>query len=398
MTVTRDSLTFVCLLGLAAAGCDTLKCGPGTHRSGDECQPNVQVACGAGTVFADGRCVPVATPDAAPAADAGDGLTCGAGTHREGDECRPDRVLADVGPAPDGGALDARVAADAGPDGASADAAVADATPPDAAPPPRCPGDLEPAANPPADCGALAPGDYCVTGVAYDFTTNCALPADAHLVALLVDPIAAAAGQTIQQYSRGVTAIEPHGVFRVIGHGDSQALAVVVDEDARQMGIPDLWTRSVSGISAEASVPGQTYHVPIFASPKTAEARWSQALGHEAGFLETNGFMIGRVLEATPQGLAPRAGAEVTGTRNGNLAACTAGDSCLRFFDDDPRLVSFQPVGSRRTGASGAFLLIRGGAGAVQDRFFVADPQGYDAINAGANPGSAFHLIFAPHP
>jgi hypothetical protein len=384
---------WIVLAGLAGAGCDTLECGPGTHRSGDECVPNVQVACGEGTVFADGRCMAPLVPDGG-LAPADGGLTCGPGTVRRGDQCVPSG-----GPRPDAGSgEDADVDRDAGPDtdavaaDAGADGAIADALAPDMAPPPpTCPAGRV-AGQPPANCGALPPGGYCVVGVARELVNNCALPTDAHLAILLIDPIAAAAGQPFPAYVRGQGAVGEGGAFAIVGQGDASALALIVDEAME----PDVWARSVSGVTAEGALPGEVYRATAFATTLETEGRWAQALDMEPGALQQTGFLVGRVLSPA---LAPVAGATVGARRVGDLAECAAGQSCLRFFDDDPRLTGFRPAGTTTTGQSGAFLVIRDGAGAYQDRFFVSGTEAtYGEITAGANPGSGFHIAFVPQP
>ena len=51
-------------------------------------------------------------------------------------------------------------------------------------------------------------------------------------------------------------------------------------------------------------------------------------------------------------------------------------------------------------GASGAFIVIRGGAGAFRDQVKVVQPDGYSdrATSCGAAPGSGFHLPLLPIP
>jgi hypothetical protein len=380
---------WIVLAGLAGAGCDTLECGPGTHRSGDECVPNVQVACGEGTVFADGRCVAPPLPDGG--LDPGDaGLTCGPGTVRRGNECVPSG-----GPRRDAGGEDADAGAGTDAGDAATDAAAGDALAPDMdVPPPVCEG-REPG-QPPASCGALPPGGYCVVGVAREFVNNCALPTDANLAILLIDPIAAAAGQPFPAYVRGQGVVGDGGAFAIVGQGEASALALIVDENDPQMMGPNVWARSVSGVTAEGALPNEVYRATAFATTLETEERWADALGLAPGALQQTGFLVGRVLGAD---FAPVAGATVGARRVGDLAACVDGQSCLRFFDDDPRLTGLRPAGTTTTGASGAFLVVRGGDGAYQDRFFATDTRAsYGEITAGANPGSGFHIAFVPQP
>lgn len=378
------------LLLAAAVGCDTLECGDGTHRAGDLCVTNVRVQCGEGTRFEDGRCVSEAA-DAGPGADLGTGLICGAGTHVETGECVPDRT-ADAGPTPDALPADAAIDLDDGvfPD-VGPDAGVPDANPdPDAAPPPRCPPGLELPGPPPA-CEAV-PGTYCVHGVALDFVSGCALPDDAGLVVLLIDPAAAAGGAPIEEYTRGVGVIDANGGFSIQGAGPSTQLALVIDEGPDADG--DVYTRSLSGVTAAQPSVGQTFTVTAFASTQDQQQVWNDALGLPARGLEQTGFLLGRVFEIGAEGLSPLASAQVRGRLNGDLPACV--QSCLRFFDDDPGLTGFQPAGAQRTGASGGFLIIRGGPNILQDQFFVDGNPEYADIPAGASPGSGFHTAFVP--
>ncbi len=398
MTATEKTLAAAAALVAALlTGCDTLECGPGTHREGDTCAPNVQVVCGDDTVFSDGRCV--LDPDRAPpdlgapgpAADAGPMLACGPGTKREGDLCVPDGVtpVADAGP----GDLDAGPASDAdvGPmSDAEAEADMAAVEPDAAVEPVGCPEGRQVAA-PPANCGAAVPGAYCVVGVATDFLTGCALPTDANLIIALIDPIAAAGGAG----PLGVVPVGPGGTFALQSPTDAAQLAIVIDE--APMAPDDVWTRSVSGVLAGAPTPNETYVAHAFASDQATQARWNAALQLDDGALEAGGFLIGRVLTLGLNGLVPIGGARVR-ARNRNLLTCEAGRPCLRFFDDDPRLTGFQAVGAPATGASGGFLLIHdGGPAPLQDLFFVEGQEdAYDDLPAGANRGSGFHTALVP--
>ncbi len=377
--------------------CDTLECGDGTHREGDTCVPNVQVACGDDTVFEDGKCVldpDLVLPEAGVAPDAGDPLMCGPGTKREGDQCVPD------GPAPrlDMGApgMDMGAGADMG--GGTDDAGPeTDGEPPvedmgvepDAAPPMRCAATGLPG-QPPANCGNV-PGTYCVVGTATDFLTGCALPADANLIIALIDPIAAAGGAP----PLAVAPVGEGGTFALQASADAAQLAIVIDE--APMAPEDNWTRSVSGVLAAAPALNEVYRASAFASDQATQGRWNTALGLGEGGLEARGFLVGRVLQIGGEGLIPLAGAAVR-ARNRDLLACEEGDPCLRFFGDDPRLIDFQDVGAGTTGASGGFLLIHdGGPAPLQDIFYVQGREGtYDDLPAGANRGSGFHTALVP--
>ena len=401
-TLIQGSAALLAALALTAA-CDTLDCGAGTHRDGDECKPDIKVVCGDGTEFRFGRCMAL-EPDAAVAPESDAGLTCGPGTRQEGNECVSeggnDR---DAALTPDARADAAAPPPDADPNAPDADPNAPDAMPdpdatpaPDAAPPPGCPEGREPGARPDG-CVDAPPGTYCITALAIDFVTNCALPSDENLIAVLIDPIAIATGSTTEEATRGFAAIGPGGAVAIIGQAPAQQLAVVIDENPMAGG-PDRWLRSVSGVSAEASIPNFTYEgVTLFASGQDAQARWNAALGEDDGFLEGNGFLIGRVLTIGEAGVAPLAGAEVVAA-SGDLTVCGDGETCMRFFDDDPRLVGFQAVGATRTGASGVFMLIRGGnVRLIQDLISVADPAGvYGPIPVGASAGSGFHTAFVP--
>jgi hypothetical protein len=109
-----------------------------------------------------------------------------------------------------------------------------------------------------------------------------------------------------------------------------------------------------------------------------------------ANFLETNGFMIGRVFSYGPEGaLLPVDAARPVFTINSTMASCAENGHCLRFLGDSLALDDFQPVGATTTGASGAFLVIRGGNEAFRDQVRVAVPEGYPArgTTCGAAPG-----------
>ncbi len=378
------------LLPLALVwSCDTLECGPGTHRDGDLCVNNVQVSCGEGTVFRDGRCepIPVDLPDFGVQADANT-LGCGEGTHREGDECVPDEVIPERDmrlPDPDDG-----VPRDAEPDAGEVDAEV------DAGPPPNpCEG-ME--VGQPEAC-PNTPGRYCVTGVARNFVTNCALPDDQNLAAILVDPIVVAGGGDLADAIRGAGLIGPGGTFTIEGQGDAAQLVLTIDEapEALMAGAPDLWTRSVTGITPEMPAAGQVFQATAFATTIEHQNIWNAALGFDEQGLETGGFMVGRVLEITEQGLAPKAGAQVRARNNPNLTTCDDDNApCLRFFSDDPRLIGFQDAGAGATGASGGFLMILAGMPVYQDVFFVQGDDSYGNLPGGASQGSGVHTAFVP--
>lgn len=377
------------LLATLAGGCDSLDCGPGTYRDGDRCTPAVQVDCGEGTTFQDGECVAMAAPqpDAEPETDP---VTCGPGTVLEGSTCVPDGVIVvpdmgmamDMGPDTDMDPTDMGLAMDTGPDMA-----------PDMMPIPRCPPGLEPGA-PPADCGRLPPGAFCVTGVATEFINGCALPSNAGLIALVIDPVAAATGAPVEEYTRGFGAIGPSGTFAITAAGESTQLALVIDESPD---VPnDVWTRSVSGISAAQPTPGQVFNISAFASTRATQNVWNAALGLGEFGLENAGFLIGRVLTIGESGLSPVADARVRASSI-DAIACAEDTPCLRFFDDDLGLTGFQPVGAGATGTSGGFLMILRGAPVFQDQF-VVDRQDdvYAPIPGGASQGSGFHTAFVP--
>lgn len=380
---------FLMLAALALNGCDSLDCGPGTHRVQDRCVPNVQVDCGDGTVFQDGACVPVADVEM-PETDAP--VTCGPGTRLEGTTCVPDGVVQpmDRGVDPDMGDPDDMGVGDDM--GAGDDMDVVDMMP-DMAPPPRCAPELEPG-QPPADCGRLPPGAYCVTGVATEFVTGCAIPADAGLVALVIDPVAAATGAPLEEYTRGFGQIGPGGTFAITAVGESTQLALVIDE-APEVPV-DTWTRSISGISAAQPTPGQVFNIRAFGSTRETQNRWNDALGLGEFGLENTGFLIGRVFTIGETGLVPAADARVR-ARSVDMIACNDDAPCIRFFDDDPALTGFQPVGAGATGASGGFLMILRGAQVFQDQFFIDRQEDvYAPIPGGASRGSGFHTAFVP--
>ena len=380
-------LTAIGILATLGGACDSLDCGPGTYRDGDRCVPAVQVDCGEGTTFQDGECVAMLPPE--PEAEP-DPVTCGPGTRLEGNTCVPDGVIV----------TDLGVAMDMGPDTDMAltdmtlsDMDVADMAPDMMPPPPRCPPGREPGVRP-ADCGRLPPGAYCVTGVATEFINGCALPSDGGLVALVIDPVAAATGAPVEEYTRGFGAIGPGGTFAITAAGESTQLALVIDEAPE---VPnDVWTRSISGISAAQPTPGQIFPISAFASTRATQNVWNTALGLGEFGLENSGFLIGRVLTFGESGLIPVADARVRGS-SVDMIACAEDTPCMRFFNDDPGLTGFQPVGSGATGASGAFLMILRGAPVFQDQFIVDRQQDvYAPIPGGASQGSGFHTAFVP--
>lgn len=367
------------LLAVTLWSCDTLECGPGTHRERDLCVANARVVCAEGTALEDGRCVATGTPaaDAAPAEM----------------DVSPSDVLSSPADTGRDAALDAALDATPPP----SDALAVDATlPPTLCPPERTPGTA------PADCGALPPGEaYCVLGLALDLTTGCALPEGLPL--LLIDPALAAAGQPIEAYTRGEAVVGPGGAFAVVGTGAAQQLALVFD-DAEQLRAPapgrGEWVRSVAGVSALAAEAGRTYATLAFATSQAQQAVWNALLGRASGFLEANGFLVGRVFARDDGGrLRPRADAAVSTVGAPAAAQCTPDAQCLRFFDATPGLDALLPVGTQRTSLSGAFLFIRGGDSAYRSVFTVTDPAGvYPTLPGGANIGSGFHLPFVPTP
>ncbi len=393
-----DRAAAVALLGLTAAvgllGCDTLECGAGTHREGDLCTPNVLVGCGPGTTLRDGTCQADGAGGEGGAGGAGGGaLSCGPGTTEVNGVCRPSpdggaggaggAVVdqggmggmggADLGPVADGGPMDA--GPDDGPDAE-----------PDMAPPEACPPELVPG-MPPAACADPIPGGYCVTGVAIDFTTGCALPADAGLVVAVIDPVAVINGM---DPTRGVGQVGPNGTFAVPALGASGQLAIIIDE--APMVPVNGWVRSVSGVLNGAPVPNTTYRATAFSTPQATARTWTTLLDLPDGALEQRGFLVGRVLG--PEG--PVSGAQVRGRQLANLLGCDDGGACLRFFGDD--LNRLRPPGAGETAGSGAFLVIGNGMEVLQDAFYVDNLPGYSDIPAGMSPGSGFHTAFVPSP
>lgn len=375
-----------------AAGCDTLECGEGTHRDGDRCVTNDPITCGEGTEFRDGHCVAVGggETDAGPERDAGDPLTCGPGTHREGNQCVPDD-----GPGP---RRDAGPDRDLGPD-TDADVGPETDAEPDMGPPmPQgCPADRLPAPIP-QGCPAM-PGTYCVVGQAVEFLTGCKLPADEGLFVAVIDPAAAAGGAPFEEYVRGTGAISADGTFAINARGDSLQLAIVIDENPAA-GVPDRWTRSVSGVLPTPPTAGRTYPVRAFATTLETQAVWNDALGLGERALEQGGFLVGRVFRPgdSPSGLAPAAGARVRARNDADLLDCATAPFCLRFFDDDPRLTGFMPEGHGATEDSGAYLIrLVGGVPVRQDVFFIEGQAGtYADVPGGASAGSGFHTGFVP--
>lgn len=326
---------------VALWGCDPLDCGPGTHRDGAECVANAPVACGAGTVLRDGRCEldPSSLPDGGPT------LECDPGTSAENGRCVPDPVFF--------------------------------AACPDGAVPTPGPG-----------CEAMEPGEFCVTGTALDVVSGCPPAEDAGLVAILIDPFAALGGAP----PLGVVPLGDGGSFAIASDGSASRLVVVIDEmDAEA---EDVWTRSLTGVINAAPVSGETYRLAAPATTVDDRAAWAAALGLEGDLLE-DGYLVGRVMATGDDGAAvPAAGATVATSREG-LTDCERGP-CLRYFDDDPALSGFLPVGTTATAESGAFLLINDGSLLQLDFDVEGGDETYPTVSAGANPGSAFHMVLAP--
>ena len=370
----------VTLVAVFASGCDTLECGPGTHRESDGCVPNVLVACAEGTEFVNGSCVSIQRPDQGVPPDRGPTLTCGAGTHEDNGMCVPD-VRPDRGPEPDAGPDTDMIIPDA--------ALVPDMAPDMAPPPPRCPPELEPG-TPPA-CNPVG-GTYCVVGVATDYLTGCALPSDQGLIIALIDPLVAAAGGD----PLGVVPVGEGGQFsfRINQNANAALLAIVIDEAPNVES--DLWNRAVSGVLGSVPVAGEIYGARAFSSSKAAQAIWNTELGFGEGELEQRGYLIGRVLTVGPMGLAPVPNKRVLARGRGDLSSCAADMPCMRYFDDDPRLISFQEQGANQTGASGGFMLIHAGNAPLQDLFYVDGDDNYADLPAGTNAGSGFHTAFVP--
>ena len=369
------------LLALGLVGCDSLECGPGTHRRQDECVPNIQLECGPGTSLRDGRCIGLdaaaARVDVADVPDAAALVPDDAAT-----DAPTDAPTDRLGGAPTDALTDARP----GP------------PPPDMPAPSTCPAALLP--GPPAtDCGALPPGEsFCVAGRALDFTTGCALPMGTALI--VIDPTLALAMQDIDVYTRGQGTVGPGGAYAIVGTGSATQLALVIDDadDVRDPhpGRGDL-SRSSNGVSATPAAFGTVYAIPAFATSQAQQAIWNAALGEGEGFLEQNGFLVGRVTTRTDGGLVPLSEARVSTLGAQTAHTCPADGHCLRFFTDDPTLSSLVPVGTARTTASGAFLFIRGGMSYYRSVFVVNEPADtYPSLPAGANFGSGFHAVFVP--
>jgi hypothetical protein len=390
-----------------APGCDSLACGPGTHRERDRCVPNVQVLCGEGTVYLDGACV---RPDEAGGGGGGGGapgtLTCGPGTREVDGVCLPDGS----GGSGPGGTIEPAGGSGGGPSpggdpggsggdpGGSGGAVVL----PDAGPPaPRCPEGREPGTIP-AACDIPAGQNFCVVGIALDLLTGCAVEEGTGV--LLTDPLAVAAGTPLADATRGRTRTGPNGVFTVIGNGMAGSVGITLDDEATLTDpTPGAGTlmRSSSGVQSTQAVFGETYRTIAFSTTQAQHAVWNDALGRPANFLETNGFMIGRVFSYGPEGaLLPVDAARPVFTINSTMASCAEGGHCLRFLGDSLALDDFQAVGATTTGASGVFLVIRGGNEAFRDQVRVAVPEGYPArgTTCGAAPGSGFHLPLLPIP
>lgn len=328
-------------VALALGGCDPVDCGEGTHRDGAECLANAPVACGEGTILRDGRCEvdPSSLPDGGPA------LECDPGTSPENGRCVPDPVFY-----------------------------VA------------CPDGDVPTPGP--GCEAMEPGEFCVTGSAVDVVTGCPLGDDAGLAAILIDPFAALGGAP----PLGVVPLGPGGSFAIASSGSASRLVVIIDEMDEMA--DDVWTRSLTGVRNTAPIAGETYRLVAPATAVEDRAAWAAALGIDGDLLE-GGYLVGRVLATGDDGAAvAAANIEVQTTRQG-IHECERGP-CLRYFDDDPALTGFRPVATATTGGSGAFLIVNDGALLQLDFDVDGADETYPTVSAGANPGSAFHMVLAP--
>lgn len=332
------------LAALAASGCDPLDCGPGTHRDGAECVANAPVACGSGTLLRDGRCE--LDPDSLP--DGGTPLDCAPGTSPQGGQCVPDPVFYLA-----------------------------------------CSGGETPA--PSAGCEGMAPGEYCVTGTAFDIATGCAPDAEAGLAAILIDPIARLADPDGPPL--GAVPLGPGGSFAIAASGNASRLVVIIDE--LDEGATDVWTRSLTGVRNTPPIAGDTYRLLTPASSGEDRAAWAAALGIDE--LLEGGYLVGRVLAEAGGTAVPAVGVGLMTNVQG-LTDCDGG-TCLRFFDDDPALTGFQPAGATTTGASGAFLVVHDGSGPLQlDVSVTGEDTGYPTLTTAVNTGSAFHMVLAPEP
>ncbi len=332
----------IALAALALGGCDPLDCGEGTHRDGAECLANAPVACGEGTVLRNGRCE--VDPSSLP--DGGAGIECDPGTSPENGRCVPDPVFY-----------------------------VA------------CPGGAVPTPGP--GCEAMEPGEFCVTGAAVDLVTGCPPAEGAGLAAILIDPFAALGGAP----PLGVAPLGPGGSFSIASSGSASRLVVIIDELDEMA--EDVWTRSLTGVRNSAPIAGETYRLVAPATAVADRAAWGAALGVDE--LLEDGYLVGRVFATGDDGAAvPAVGAEVQTTRQG-ITDCERGP-CLRYFDDDPALTGFLPVGTTTTGESGAFIIINDGSLLQLDFDVGQADETYPTVSAGANPGSAFHMVLAPAP
>lgn len=337
----REATIAVTAALMALTGCDPLDCGPGTHRDGAECVANAPVACGEGTILRDGRCE--LDPDSLP--DGGPALECDPGTSPVGGRCAPDPVFF-VG----------------------------------------CDGGETPTPGP--GCEDMEPGQYCVTGTALDISTGCPPGDDEGLAAILIDPFAAIGGAP----PLGVAPLGPGGSFAIATDGNASRLVIVIDE--ADEAAPDVWTRSLTGIRNSAPVAGDTYRLVAPMTHGDDRAGWAAALGLGGDLLE-GGYLVGRVLAEGDSGAVPAVGATLE-TNSEGLTDCGDRGPCLRFFDDDPALTGFLPAGATATGGSGAFLLVHDG-GLLQLQIDVTGVDGtYPTASAGANAGSAFHVVLEP--
>ncbi len=336
---------FAALALVALTGCDALECGPGTHRDGAECVADAPVGCGEGTVLMDGRCV----IDESDAPDASTPPPCADDEIRdESGTCVPRQI-------------DYIACAD-GP------------------------------AAPAPGCGALEPGEYCVTGTLVDTVTGCPLGPDSGLAVSLSDPIAVLRDPDTPPLAVAVPG--EGGGYALVASGTATYLVIAADEADPQG--DDAYVRSVTGVIDVPPVAGDTYERVALATAFETLTAWATALERDDD-IAAEGFLVGRALAEGEDGaLAPAAGVRVGAEGRDNYYRCEVGVPCLRMFDDDPALTGFQPVATETTGESGAFLLISNGAPSLLLNL-EADGD-YDPISTGASAGRGFHAVFVPAP
>lgn len=325
------------LASLLGACVEETACGEGTVLVGSECVPLQMANCqGEGVRFVDGRCVPDYTE------------VCGPGTRlsEDGTRCVGTGDVADAGADADtggdsGGGED--VSEDTGTDVASDATADAGADTADVGEPfePECADDL-------------AAGErICLWGTLLNFITLAPVTGDAepdlevevkHLLSAQGNPAIPPIGSAV---------VRPDGNFiipgfDIPGDGTENTLLIIAGEaeESAPEGPGTVWQRTLGGLITIPEGGSQTEfgEQSLFTIPRAAVAGWNEALELAPGTLETTGFQLIRVVDATRN---PVQGATVSFSGTGET---------VRYFQD-AAMTQFRGPRNQTTGPSGAVLV-----------------------------------------